>query len=439
MQFVVKSLIHHINFKWLQFTILIICGFLPWNATAINQTSFNNSFINNPLSKNNSHQDIIENLLVQSLIEITQGNTKQAMQTVNALIAKAPNFKLAYLIRGDLLTAQSQQIEALGNTQLMSMNKPISDEIEGLREEARTRVNHYFAADKHHQIPNIPIKMDASQKHLIVVDTAKSRLFLYQSTTNGLQYVTDYYVTIGKNGADKKTQGDKRTPVGVYFAGRKITTKLADLYGDAAYPLDYPNELDQKEKKTGNGIWLHGTPHDTYSRPPRASDGCVVLSNPDIKSLASVLDDGNTPVVISDKIEWVDSSQYQAVDQQLAALSRAIESWRKDWVSQNTDSYLKHYSSHFFYSDGNFQQWAQNKQRIQADRPKVSIAINNISMFGYPISENSTVAKLNGSSPIVVVSFEQDFKNAQMQNKMRKRQYWQNENNQWKIIYEGAE
>ena len=49
-------------------------------------------------------------------------------------------------------------------------------------------------------------------------------------------------------------------------------------------------------------------------------------------------------------------------------------------------------------------------------------------MFSYP----------NFDQPIVVVDFEQNFKSVNLQNKMFKRQYWLHENNQWKIIYEGA-
>src|SRR3546814_8483534 len=53
----------------------------------------------------------------------------------------------------------------------------------------------------------------------------------------------------------------------------KLTRKLPDFYGDGAYPLNYPNEWDKHEGRKGYGIWLHGTPSTTYSRPPRASDG----------------------------------------------------------------------------------------------------------------------------------------------------------------------
>ena len=409
--------------KFLQYFLIACCVLLPWNATAVNQGSLTDKILTRHFGR-----DLVESLLVKSLMEITHGNTKQAMNTVNELIRTAPNFKLAYLIRGDLLTAQGNALAAFGNSDSEGNSKPSSDEIEGLREEARTRIEHYFSEDKNHEKPNLLVQLDASQQHVIVVDTVKSRLFLYKKSDAGLQYVADYYVTIGKNGAGKETEGDKRTPLGVYFASQKLTEPLADMYGDAAFPLNYPNELDQHENKKGGGIWLHGTPTNTYSRPPRASDGCVVLSNPDLKALTPILQTGKTPVIISNKLEWIASDKPDLQNAEKKTLQSAIEAWRADWVSQNTDEYLSHYSKKFFYSDGGFDKWADYKRSIQASKPKVSIAINDVSMFSNPNVEGS----------VVVVNFEQDFKSPTLQNKMRKRQYWQNENNHWKIIYEGS-
>jgi murein L,D-transpeptidase YafK len=415
-----------------QFFLVFCCVLFPWNATAVNQGSLTDKILTRHFGR-----DLVESLLVKSLMEITQGNTKQAMETVNELIRTAPNFKLAYLIRGDLLTAQGNPLANFGNSNLGGNNKPDSEKIEGLREEARTRIEHYFSEDKEHQVPNLLVQLDESQQNLIVVDTIKSRLFLYKKSENGLQYVADYYVTIGKNGAGKETEGDKRTPLGVYFAGQKLNRQLDDIYGDAAFPLNYPNELDQHENKKGGGIWLHGTPTDTYSRPPRASDGCVVLSNPDLKALTPILQSGNTPVIISDKLNWVDSNKVNLQTEEKEALEKAIESWRTDWASQNTEQYLRHYSKQFFYSDGGLQKWANYKREIQASKPKVTIKIDDVSMFSYPNHALSSTDS-NASSQVVIVNFEQDFRSSSLQNKMRKRQYWQHENNQWKIIYEGS-
>jgi hypothetical protein len=49
-------------------------------------------------------------------------------------------------------------------------------------------------------------------------------------------------------------------------------------------------------------------------------------------------------------------------------------------------------------------------------------------MFAYPGFEE----------PIILVNFVQDFRSPTLKNKMLKRQYWVNENGEWKIIYEGA-
>ena len=418
-------LIQKVNF--LKAVFVAVCIVVPWNATAINHGSMTDQLLNQKFGRN-----LVESLLVKSLLEITEGKTKQAFLTVNELIRTAPNFKLAYLIRGDLLTAQGNALETFGDSNSDVDSTPNNNQVDGLREEARTRIGYYLSTKKTSQQPNLLVKLGAEQAHLIVVDTVKSRLYLFKKMDSGLQYVADYYVTVGKNGVDKQVQGDKRTPLGVYFAGQKLTQPLADMYGDAAYPLNYPNELDQHQNKSGSGIWLHGTPTDTYSRPPRASDGCVVLSNPDLKALQPILQAGKTPIIIANNLEWLEnasaSQQLDAQDDEEKALQAAIEDWRKAWAAQDTDAYLSYYSKKFFYSDGGINKWADYKRGIQSSKPKVSIQIENVSMFTYPSTKQ----------PVILVNFEQSFKSASLQNKMLKRQYWMFENSQWKIIYEGA-
>ena len=418
------------SMRLVQYLLVVCCTLFPWSATAVNQSK-----LPNQLFSSNTGVDLVESLLVKSLMQITEGNTKQAMVTVNELIRTTPNFKLAHLIRGDLLSAQASALNTFGNPSPLSSST--AKEVEGLREEARTRINHYFSTDNQDLVPNITFKMDADQEHLILIDIVKSRLFLYKKSDNGLQHVADYYVSIGLNGADKNVEGDKRTPVGLYFASRKLTTPLSEFYGDGAYPLNYPNELDIYNKKTGSGIWLHGTPKDTYSRPPRASDGCVVLSNPDLRKLQPVLKSGNTPVIISDTVKWVNIRSVEKQAGELKTLNKALETWRTDWISQNTNQYLSNYSSNFFYSGGELPQWSEHKRRVQSGKPKITVEVNNVSMFSYP-THSHMKGVASDTDQIVVVNFEQYYQSPTLKNKMRKRQYWKNENNQWKIIYEGA-
>jgi len=409
--------------KAFTYSLLAAITLVPWNATAVNRFSFSNLLPKPNLTDAASvATNLAESLLVKSLLEISEGKTKQALNTIDQLIQSVPNFKLAYLVRGDLLMAQGKYLQSFGSAD----NNP-TEAIKDLQDEARARIERYLARQVKEKQPNLLLAPNEQQKHLIVVDTSKSRLYLYKNEADQLKYVADYYITVGKNGVIKQSEGDKRTPIGVYFARPKLSQPLPDLYGEGAYPLNYPNEWDREHNRRGSGIWLHGTPSNTYSRPPRASDGCVVLTNQDLKSLEPFLQSGKTPVVIVNDLEWLDSTSNNP-ETQKKELSAAIDKWLNDWKAQDTERYLSHYSKDFSSDGINFQKWAEHKQRVQASKPDVEISLSDISMFSYPDTEKK----------LVVVDFVQDFKSPSLKNKMQKRQYWIQENNSWKIIYEGA-
>lgn len=403
--------------KGLTYLLLAAMTLLPWNATAVNKYSFSNL-----LSKPNikSVKDLAETLLVKSLLEITQGKNKQALATIDQLLLSKPNFKLANLVRGDLLMAQGQHLQAFGSANI-TPNAAVTD----LQDEARVRIERYLSKQQLDKLPNLLLAPNDQQTHVVVVDTDKSRLYLYKNEHGTLVYVADYYITVGKNGVEKQAEGDKRTPIGVYFAGQKLTKPLADIYGDAAFPLNYPNEWDRQHGKKGSGIWLHGTPSNTYSRPPRASDGCVVLTNEDIKTLSPIFQSGKTPVIIANNLKWLD---VDASSKEKLALKETIDRWLSDWKSQDTDKYLSHYSRDFSSNGIDYKQWADHKISVQASKPNVEISLSGLSMFAYPDTDKK----------LVVVDFIQDFKSPHLSNKMQKRQYWIQENNMWKIIYEGS-
>ncbi|MEO6117782.1 MAG: L,D-transpeptidase family protein [Methylotenera sp.] len=417
--------------KALTYALLGAITLLPWNATAINRYGFGNllpqptlsdaaNLANSLVGNNFVTTNITESLLVKSLLEITQGKNQQALATIDQLLLTTPNFKLANLVRGDLLMAQGQHLQAFG-----SADGNPTEAVKDLQAEARVRIERYLSNENAEKLPDLLLVPNAQQNHVIVIDTDKSRLYLYKNENGHLTYVSDYYVTVGKNGVDKKSEGDKRTPLGVYFAKTKLTQPLADFYGDGAYPLNYPNEWDVQHKRTGSGIWLHGTPSSTYSRAPRASDGCVVLTNADLKALAPFLQSGNTPVIIANNLQWLATD---TTSSEKETLQEAIDAWLDDWKSQNTASYLAHYSPDFSSNGINYQQWSEHKYQVQASKPKVSISLSNLSMFAYPDTDKK----------LVVVDFVQDFTSPTLSNKMQKRQYWIQENDTWKIIYEGA-
>jgi len=360
-----------------------------------------------------------EALLVKSLLAINDNQLDIALTEVDTLLHANPNFKLAQLVKGDLLMARAGAINSFGS----APNAP-HEEIEGLREEAQVRLQRVLSQTDHKLKPRFLWQMDTQQRYALVVDTSRSTLYVYENVNGEPSYITDFYVTIGKLGTEKVAEGDQRTPIGVYFIKAELPKdKLADLYGSGAYTLSYPNEWDRKNKRTGSGIWLHGTPSDTYSRPPRASNGCVVLANEDLNKLAPYLKSGVTPVIISNQMSWSSEQDLNG----RADLLESVEQWRKDWSSLDTDAYLKHYAPTFSNGSMDYAAWAKQKQLVNSAKSWIKVGLSNVSLFAYPEQPD-----------MVVVNFDQDYSSNNLSNRMKKRQYWMKQNNFWKIIYEGA-
>ena len=352
--------------------------------------------------------------------EIEKNRLDTALNLTEDLLKQYPNFRLANLIKGDLLLARRMPLTTFGN----ASNAP-QEKLADLRDEAVARLKAYRnRAATADYVPRYLLQMQADQEHAIVVDTQKSRLYLYKNDNGRPRFVADYYITQGKLGADKMREGDKKTPIGVYHVTSSLPPqKLADLYGSGAFPINYPNEWDKRQGRNGHGIWLHGTPSDTFSRPPKASDGCVVLSNVDLNALAKNLQIGLTPVIISNSIEWLSFDDWQ---KERGALNKTIEDWRNDWESKDTDRYLKHYARRFQSNKQSLDQYAKQKRQVNASKEWIKVKLSNVSMFRDP-----------GKEELVVVTFEQDYQSNNLNNRMKKRQYWIREDNAWKIIFEG--
>lgn len=360
----------------------------------------------------------METLLVESMLSVSSSRLDTALTEVDSLLKINPKFKLAQLIRGDLLLARARPLNNLGNA------PEAEARMEDFRDEARVRLQRFNEQPPTALAPKFLWQLDERQRHAIVVDTSKSTLYLYENDNGQPRYVADYYISTGKKGIEKVYEGDQKTPLGVYFVSANLPkNKLTDFYGSGAYPLSYPNEWDRRQGRNGHGIWLHGTPSDTYSRPPRASNGCVVLSNEDLESIGKVLQVGVTPVIIASQMDW--GSEQDHVER--AALLNRIEQWRADWASLDTGRYLEHYAQNFSSGEMDFAAWARQKKMVNTSKSWIKVNISNISAFVYPTQPG-----------LVVVSFEQDYSSSNLSNRMKKRQYWMKQNDRWQIVYEGA-
>jgi murein L,D-transpeptidase YafK len=353
--------------------------------------------------------------------KIEQNRLDEALEHTESLIKAYPNFRLAHLVKGDLLLARARPLSSFGQGGGGVAKEKVAD----LRDEAIVRLRGYRSKPPANFVPRYLLQMTPEQLHAVVVDTQKSRLYLYQNNQGTPQFVADYYITQGKLGSVKSREGDKRTPVGVYHVTANLPRqKLTDFYGTGAFPINYPNDWDKRQGRSGHGIWLHGTPSDTFSRPPKASDGCVVLANQDLDSLGKSLQVGLTPVIISNQVEWLSLDDWQ---QERTALLKMIDEWRQDWESRDVERYAEHYSKKFASDGQNYGDWIDQKRRVNAGKSWIKVGTQNLSMFRNP-----------GNEDYVVVTFEQDYRSSNLSNQMKKRQYWIKESGRWKILHEAA-
>lgn len=358
----------------------------------------------------------VEASLVRAIVGLRESGLRRALGEIDHALAKTPNFRLGHLIKGDLLMASSGKPIAFGPNAASA-----GTSVAPLQDEARARLKHYFDAPPRDHLPLPMIQMGAEQSHAILVDTARSRLFVYANHGGEPRYVTDFYISLGKNGVEKRRAGDRKTPLGVYVIV-SAREKLPDFYGPGAFPISYPNEWDRLHGRNGHGIWLHGTPSETYSRPPWATDGCVALTNDDLRRLARYVDVGRTPVIISAGIEWVSPERWQASRRNFLD---AFEQWRRDWESLDTDRYLSHYSSRFRADGKGRDAWVAHKRKVNAGKSWVKVGVSGLSVFGNP-----------DDGDMVVVTFSQDYRSSNLSNRSVKRQYWSRDQGQWRVVLE---
>ena len=357
----------------------------------------------------------VEGALVRAIVGLREQGLKTAMAEMDRMVERKPNYKLASLIQGDLLMARAGRPVAFADkVASIESTAPLQDE-------ARVRVQRYVDAPPVNYLPAAVLQLSPKQSHALVIDTTRSRLFVYANDLGRPRYVTDFYISLGKNGVEKTREGDQKTPIGVYtIVSQK--DKLPDFYGPGAYPLSYPNEWDQVNGRDGHGIWLHGTPSNTYARPPRATDGCIVLTNEDLAKLSKYVDVSRTPVVIGSHIEWRAPEAWQADREQVM---KAFTRWRTDWESLDTTRYLANYSAHFRSKDRDLDSWAASKRRVNHGKKWVKVGVNEMSLFAYP-----------GTADLMMITFEQDYRSNNMSRKTMKRQYWAREGSQWRIVHE---
>lgn len=362
--------------------------------------------------------------LLQIYQLIGQSKAREALKLADKLVADHPNFALAQLVHGDLLVAQTQPLRGLGDVPEATV-RAAPGVLTDLREESLLRVRALRERPAPGLVPANFVRLSPRNKHAIAVDASRGRVYLFENTPQGLKLVSDYYASVGKLGIEKNVEGDLKTPLGIYYVTNTLDpNSLKDLYGAGALPINYPNPYDLRRGKTGSGIWLHGVPQAQFARAPKATDGCVAVSNPDLQDILKRVEIRTTPVVILPKLEWINPAQSNA---DVAAFDRAFSSWRSAKAAADVARTMSHYTADFDSYGKKLTDWQAMISKEVAK--KRTGELKDVAVLHWAESAQSATMVVTFSEvPTGSVSGP------------TKRQYWLRSsatNNQWKIFFEG--
>lgn len=367
-----------------------------------------------------------EPLVRQIYAQLGEGDRAQALATASVLASRFPTFQLGQLLYADLLNISSGQPVMWSDAH--EGNAPsLRKRLDELILESKRRLQRDSAPSLQGKIPAALAFLGPQQAYVAAVDASKSRLYWFENRTGHdgrlqLHLVQESYISVGINGVGKDQEGDGKTPLGVYFILRHLPGEgLPDLFGVGALTLNYPNAVDLMRKKTGSGIWLHGTPSAQYARAPESTDGCVVLANPEMGRLLQMPDLRMTPVIMAERLEWVDADQ---AGQTWAAFKPTLDQWLQARNGRDPEALKIHYSPRY-EQDGMVlaQLWPRLAQTTLGYSQTQPLEL--VSVLHWKDQDNTMVVTMK------------DPNQSHPQGAAYLRTYWQKENGQWRLVYQG--
>ena len=222
---------------------------------------------------------------------------------------------------------------------------------------------------------NLLISPKADPHHVILVEKASQRLFVYEFAGD-YNLVATFKCATGESPGDKQVSGDQKTPEGVYFFTRAVGDRyLSPTYGARAFPMNYPNLLDRKMNKRGNNIWVHGTNEELKER---STNGCIVLANGDVVELEKYIRLWDTPIIIEKELKYEERDNLLRQGQLL--LDR-VEGWSQAWSQKDLDRYLSYYASDFTWGNLDLQGWRNRKAQLSNRYKIISAQFSDIRFF----------------------------------------------------------
>lgn len=280
-------------------------------------------------------------------------------------------------------------------------------------------------------LPSNILMMDQKfAHHVILVEKATHKLHLYENSSSVPKLVKTFNTATGKLKGNKSSSGDHKTPEGIYTIYEFLSKqellrrhgKYAEIYGSGAFPMDYPNFIDQREKKGGGGIWLHSTDDDNRISKGLDSRGCVVVQNQDLKDISQFIELNHTPIIVVQDVMYLSKTTWE---RNRKDINDAVQTWAKAWQTKDFDTYIRAYDEQKFRDKkhGGYSGYKTYKKAVfsRADTPQIKLDF--ISIFS--------------TDRYAVVHLQQDYRSPVINDIGKKTLYLEKDQNyDWKIVGE---
>ncbi len=270
------------------------------------------------------------------------------------------------------------------------------------------------------QIPTPLLALEKEGSSALLVDKSTQTLLLFQNRKGKIRHLKSFACSTGEKNGTKRKMGDKRTPEGIYlFTQRKTDGELPPEYGKMAFPIDYPNLFDRKQGKDGNGIWLHSTNEPIRSYLPQKTRGCVVVNDGDIDKLSQIIRLQETPIIIYDKIPYIDRIERDRLRREVFDF---LAAWEESWEQKDVDRFISFYAPSFTSGKWDRAGWKEYKGYLFRKNRTISVELTPYQVLRH--------------KDYLTVTFLQDYRTDRYHDTGIKRLFLVRDQDQWRIIAE---
>ena len=236
------------------------------------------------------------------------------------------------------------------------------------------------------RIPAYLVRLPESVRTVFVAETSTAAFHRFENRAGPeIDYAGAANMSYGENGDGKQRDGDRRTPLGIYFVTEQLdTSRMHEKYGATAFVLDYPNALDRRRQRSGDGIWVHGVDPRGGKRPTRDTDGCIALPNETLEMIEGRFFPNSTPVLIAREISWVESGQ---LDELRGELDAAISRWASSLQRGDMHAFLSLYDADFRHWGMNKAEWTALLTETYATRQIEEVRVSDVLLLGDPVED----------------------------------------------------